>query len=155
MVYRKHAREIAVVPLDADPEGTLIRFDASGRPGRRGNDGYPGTDGSHAGGDGSRGGDAGPAERGQDGGTLLVELAPGAGEHVVALGGDRRLADGTATSFRQEVSFAASGFVDVIAVGGRGGDGGNGGRGGAGARGRRGSNATRYSWGTDGGAGGE
>ena len=52
MVYRKHAREIAVVPLDADPEGTLIGFEASGHAGRRGNDGYPGSDGSHAGGDG-------------------------------------------------------------------------------------------------------
>ncbi|MEQ9319780.1 MAG: hypothetical protein RIF41_11525, partial [Polyangiaceae bacterium] len=123
--------------------------------GRRGNDGYPGSDGSHAGGDGARGGDAGPAQRGQDGGTLLVELAPGASEHVVALGGDRRLADGTASSFREEVSFAAPGFVDLTAVGGRGGDGGNGGRGGAGARGSRGSDATRYSWGTDGGAGGD
>ena len=53
----------------------LAVFDVSGRRGANGAHGTPGAAGARAGADGRRGEDAGPAERGEDAGSLRLELA--------------------------------------------------------------------------------
>lgn len=142
-----------------------VLIDVSGKRGHDGEDGYSYSSGSSASGygsDGRDGGDAGRSTRGQDAGSIELQVFdqskdPNAKpeEAGVVIIGNFVMPSGDRRSRNWVIPIETLVGIRAEAEGGDGGHGGNGGRGQDGARGRPGVDATRYSWGTDGGPGGD
>ena len=132
MVYRQPADQIAARDAQVVEEGPLLELDVRGRPGEDGQDGADGYHGERPGADGQHGGDAGPAARGEDGGTIKIELRTDGRDGVAVISGETDVYRFGKREVAGEIDFRRPGDIVLIARGGSGGAGGKGGQGGAG-----------------------
>lgn len=149
--YRERGGESA--PREVS-EGDLLKLSATGRAGQNGAHGSRGLDGTGRGADGERGANAGPAGRGEDGGSIAIRVR-GSGDTRVIVAGEVASGARGKRAVNEELTIGQRRDVVLFARGGPGGAGGDGGQGGDGARGAKGRDATRYSSGGDGGRGGD